>query len=242
VAAKGADIVVGIAVRDPAQTNHSPYSFANPSLLQVGINQPLNQPVLDHIDLIRGLVTGYKTPGAPDYAGEWPRNTNWLHADGTTADLSAVPAAAKNVSTAVVRTFNDNGWRSVKVEGSSYLVMTFRLSRVTASQYVRLRGSNLPPAVPYETDASGNPLADLYTNVTNGADRTMLRIPCTTPHSAASQFDGCPDHLATAAGAGNPIAGQKALSFDVAAWADLWFYSNPIYVEVASSTIVAGVK
>ena len=74
----GADIVVGVAVRDPAGTNYSPYTFANPSLLQVGINQPLNMPVLDHIDLIRGLVTGYKTPGAPDYAGEWPRNTNWL--------------------------------------------------------------------------------------------------------------------------------------------------------------------
>ncbi len=85
-----------IAVRDPAGTNYSPYTFANPSLLQVGINQPLNMPVLDHIDLIRGLVTGYKTPGAPDYAGEWPRNTNWLQADGTTADLSVVPAAAKN--------------------------------------------------------------------------------------------------------------------------------------------------
>jgi len=32
------------------------------------------------------------------------------------------------------------------------------------------------------------------------------------------------------------------VSFDVAAWADLWFYSNPIYVEVGGSTIVAGVQ
>ena len=85
----GADIVVAIAVRDPAGTNYSPYTFPNPSLAQVGINQPLNMPVLDHIDLIGGLVTGYKTPGAPDYAGEWPRNTDWLQADGTTADLVA---------------------------------------------------------------------------------------------------------------------------------------------------------
>jgi len=46
----------------------------------------------------------------------------------------------------------------------------------------------------------------------------------------------------SAAGPVNPIAGQKAVSFDVAAWADLWFYSNPIYVEVAGSTQVAGVK
>ena len=83
-------------MRDPAGTNYSPYTFPNPSLPQVGINQPINMPVLDHVDLIGGLVTGYKTPGAPDYAGEWPRNTDWLKADGTTADLSAVPDAAKN--------------------------------------------------------------------------------------------------------------------------------------------------
>jgi len=71
---------------------------------------------------------------------------------------------------------------------------------------------------------------------------TRLRIPCTTPHSATSQFDGCPDHLATASGATNPITGQKAVSFDVAAWSDLWFYSNPVYIEVAGSTPVAGVQ
>jgi hypothetical protein len=32
------------------------------------------------------------------------------------------------------------------------------------------------------------------------------------------------------------------VAFDVAAWSDLWFYSNPIYVEVSGSTLVAGVK
>jgi hypothetical protein len=62
----------------------------------------------------------------------------------------------------------------------------------------RLRGTNMPPAVPFETDASGNPLPDVYTNAN---DPTKLRIPCTTVHSASSQFDGCPDHLATATGA-----------------------------------------
>jgi hypothetical protein len=101
-----------------------------------------------------------------------------------------------------------------------------------------LRGTNLPPSVPYETDANGNPLADLYTNAN---DTTKLRIPCTIAHSAASQFDGCPDHLAVASGS-SPITGQKAVSYDVAAWADLWFYSNPIYVEVGGSYPVAGVN
>jgi len=240
----GANIVVGIAVRDPAGANFSPYTFANPSLLQVGITQPINLPVLDHIDLIRGLVTGYRTPGTPGYAGEWPRNTSWLHADGTTADLSAVPDAAKNLSAAILRTFNGNGasqWNAVTspFDGSRFLTMTFRVPAISASQYVRLRGTNMPPAVPFETDPNGNPLPDIFTNAT---DPTMLRIPCTTAHSATSQFDGCPDHLAIASGTGTPIDGQRAVSFDVAAWSDLWFYSNPIYIEVAGSTPVAGVK
>ena len=136
-------------------------------------------PVLDHIDLIGGLVTGYKTPGAPDYAGEWPRNLNWLRADGTTADLSVVPDAAKNVSAAIIKTFNGSGataWTTVTsfVDGSTFLAMTFRIPAVTASQYVRLRGTNLPAAVPFETDASGNPLADVYTNA---SDPTRLTHP-----------------------------------------------------------------
>jgi len=242
--ASGTDIVVGVTVRDPAGTNFSPYTFPNPSLLQVGINQPINTPVLDHIDVIGGLVTGYKTPGTAGYSGEWPRNTNWLKADGTTADLSVVPDAAKNVTAAILKTFNGSGasaWKAVTspTDGSTFLTMTFRIPAVAASQYIRLRGSNMPAAVPYETDANGNPLADV---VTNANDTTRLRIPCTTAHSASSQFDGCPDHLATATGATNPIAGQKAVSFDVAAWSDLWFYSNPVYIEVAGSTPVAGVK
>ncbi|HEX3762123.1 MAG TPA: PKD domain-containing protein [Kofleriaceae bacterium] len=237
----GADVIVGIAVRDPAGANFSPYTFANPSLLQVGITQPINMPVLDHVDLIGGMVTGLRTPGTAGYAGEWPRNTSWLRADGTTADLSVVPDAAKNVTTAVLHTFSGAGaspWTPVtsQFDTSTFLTMTFRIPAVAASQYVRLRGTNLPPAVPFETDADGNPLADLFTNAN---DQTMLRIPCTTAHSANSQFDGCPDHLAPATGT-SPIAGQRAVSFDVAAWTDLWFYSNPIYIEVTGAAPVAG--
>ena len=241
--ASGSDIVINVTLRDPDGANFSPYTFANPSLKQVNITQPINKPVLDHVDVIGGLVTGYKTPGTAGYSGEWPRNTNWLKADGTTADLSVVPDAAKNVSAAIVKTFNGVGasaWKAVTspIDGSTLLTMTFRVPALTASQYFRLRGTNLPAAVPFETDASGNPLADV---VTNANDATRLRIPCTTAHSASSQFDGCPDHLATATGATNPIVGQKAVSYDVAAWSDLWFYANPVYIEVAGSTPVAGV-
>ena len=242
----GADVVVAVVVRDPAGANNSPYTFPNPSLLQVGINQPLNKPVLDHIDLIGGLVTGYKTPGSAAYAGEWPRNLNWLRADGSTADLSVVPAAAKNTSAAVHKTFSGSGsgaWATVAsgVDNSPFLKMSYRISALQASQYLRLRGSNLPAAVPFETDANGNPLADIFTNAGN---TSMLKIPCTTvgnnvPPAAATYtgnaIDGCPLHLPV-------VAGQKMVAYDVAAWADLWFYSNPVYIEVAGKTLVAGIK
>ncbi len=243
----GAEIIVAVALRDPAGTNFAPYSFPNPSLLQVGINQPINQPVLDHVDLIRGMVTGLRSPGAADYAGEWPRNTDWLRSDGSTAGLTAVPAAAKNTTATVLRTFNSaglNSWKQVAspVDGTSFLTMSYRIPAVAASQYVRLRGSNLPPAVPYETDASGNPLSDLFTNAN---DPSKLMIPCTTsgtnvPDNGAvwtqdqGTIDGCPNHLAV-------VAGQKMVSYDVAAWADTWFYSNPIYIEVSGAARVAGV-
>jgi hypothetical protein len=243
----GTDVIVGIAVRDPDGANFSPYTFPNPSLLQSGITQPINKPVLDHVDLIGGLVSGYRKPTDANYAGEWPRNTAWLKADGTTTGLGSVPDAAKNTTTAVLKQFNGTSWGSVTsyVDGTKFLIMTYKIPAAAASQYVRLRGTNMPLAVPFETDANGNPMADVYTNAN---DKSRLRIPCTTPHSAASQFDGCPDHMAvattptTGTGEVNPIAGQKAVSFDVAAWSDLWFYANPIYIEVMSGTPVAGVK
>ena len=71
-----------------------------------------------------------------------------------------------------------------------------------------------------------------------------LRIPCkpTGTNVPANDvvytgvaIDGCPAHLPE-------INGQKYSAYDVAAWADLWFYSNPIFIEVKGSTLVAGVK
>jgi hypothetical protein len=157
-----------------------------------------------------------------------------LKADGTTYDLSVVPAAAKNTSAAVVKTWNSATWTSI---GSDMMKMTFRIPAVTTSRYVRLRGTNMPAGVPYETDANGNPLSDIYTNVGN---RAMLRIPCSVV--GTTEFNGCPSHLDLVKATAGPISGQKAVGYDVAAWADLSFYSNPIYVEVAGSTVVAGVQ
>jgi hypothetical protein len=229
----GAEIVVSIVVRDPEGSNYSPYTFANPSLQQIGVTQPLNMPLLDHIDLIRGMVSGYRSPGAADYAGAWPNS--WL----SNPDMATVPAAARNNTAAVVKSFSGSGpsaWVTVNsgVDNSPFHAMTYRLPAVAASQYLRLRGTNLPPAVPFETDASGNPMADVHTNA---SDTSKLRIPCTTVGTVLSgdAIDGCPAHLPT-------VGGVKFVAFDVAAWADLWFYSNPIYVQVTGSTTVAGVR
>ena len=131
--------------------------------------------------------------------------------------------------------------------------MTFRIPAVQASQYVRLRGTNLPPAVPFETDANGNPLADLWTNAaavrsanantTEFPANSLLRIPCNATGSNvpgvdtynSTGIDGCPNHMPV-------VNGQKMVAYDVAAWADLWVYSNPIYVQVKGSYTVDGVK
>ena len=223
----GGEVVVAVVVRDPEGTNYSPYTFPNPSLAQIGINRPINMPELDHIDLIRGMVSGYKTPGSADYSGQWPTNTNWLRADGTTAGLSAVPAGAKNTTAAILKTFSDGTSGTASIwnpafsgDGTKFLKMSYRLPAVAASQFLRLRGTNLPAAVPYETDASGNPLADLFTNA---ADLTKLMIPCTTvgtnvpangTASTSAAIDGCPNHL--------PVKnGVKYSAYDVAAWSDL---------------------
>ncbi|MEO8018254.1 MAG: hypothetical protein ABI769_10600 [Pseudomonadota bacterium] len=244
----GSEVVVAITVRDPSGTNYSPYTFSNPSLTQVGITQALNKPVLDHLDVIGGAVTGYKTPGASDYSGEWPRT--WI----SNPDMATVPEGAKNTSAHVVRTFSQGTWKT-SFGDKQYKTMVFRLRNVSNSQYLRLRGTNLPAAVPFETDADGNPLADLWTNatainptLTGGADGkpagANLRIPCTTvgtnvPATAVpytgTAIDGCPAHLPV-------VNGQKMVAYDVAAWSDLWFYSNPVFIEVKGSTRVAGVE
>jgi hypothetical protein len=236
----GADIVVAVAVRDPEGTNYSPYSFNNPSLAQIGTEQPLNKPVLDHVDVIRGMVTSQpKKPGDADYAGEWPRT--WL----TNPDLNTVPGAAKNTTAELYKTFNELTW-STDQGDHQFKMMVFRIPAVQNSQYVRLRGTNLPPGVPYETDANGSPLADVYTNAgDNNRAVAPLAIPCTAVGSnvpangdswpqSKGTIDGCPNHLPV-------VNNQKMVAYDVAAWSDLWFYSNPIFVEVQGSTVVAGV-
>ena len=211
VVAPGADVVVAIAVRDPQGKNFSPYSFPNPSLKQINITQPLDAPVLDHIDVIGGEVTGFVSPtDIAKYAG----------IEGT--------AAASNTSAGIKKMFNSTNWTATS---DGLRVMSYRIPAVKVSQYVRLRGTNLPASTPFETDASGNPLNDYVLLPYFDPSKTLAEQPGKVVCADAA----CPAHMRT-------IDGVKYSSYDVSAWADLWFYSNPVFIEVSGSVKVAGAK
>jgi hypothetical protein len=215
VARAGAEVWVTVAVRDPQGTNNSPYSFPNPSLKQIGVTQPLNAPVLDHVDVIGGNVTGYVDPAAASYKGTVVKNSN-----GSLTPVNNT-GGARNDSAAIRKVFNGSNWTA---GADGVRVMSYKVA-VTASQYFRLRGTNLPPATPNETDADGNPLLDFL--VSPSDQQVAGTVPCTDA--------ACPAHLRT-------VNGVKYSGFDVAAWSDLWFYSNPVFVQVIGSTTVAGAR
>ncbi len=71
--------------------------------------------------------------------------------------------------------------------------------------YVRARGSNIPAGTPNERDMYGNPLRDDMSD----------NISCDDP--------ACPPHIG------------GVLTADVEAWADIWFHTNPIFIEVVGT-------
>lgn len=220
VVSPGQDVVVMVVLRDPEGTNRSPYSIPNPSLAQVGINQPLNKPVLHHVDLIGAPVTGYIAPDSPLYAGPAP---------GGVGGVEDSPAA-RNPNTSVLATWNEQNWKALP---GGWRHMFFRISNVQDSQYLRLRGTNMPANVPFETDANGNPLMDnVVDNITIFPN---VFEPACADAAVAPTILNCLTHLPAQ-------NGGRRLNNDVEAYTDLWFYSNPIYVEVKGGVKVAGVK
>jgi hypothetical protein len=216
----GQDVVVMVVLRDPEGPNRAPYTIPNPSLLQIGINQPLNQPVLHHVDLIGAPVTGYVPPESPLYAGAAP---------GGRQGQEDSPNAT-NPNTAVLATWNEQNWKSLP---GGWKRMFFRISNVQDSQYLRLRGTNIPAGTPNETDADGNPLLDsLADNIT--IFPTEFEPACADP-AVAPTILNCLTHLPAQ-------NGGRRLNNDVEAFTDLWFYSNPVYIEVKGGVKVAGVK
>ncbi len=169
----GEEIKIAIRLRDPEEKNFCPYSFDNPSLTQVGISQSLNKPVLDHVDLISGQVTGIQPPDGSGYSDP------------------------ENPTAGILKRFD----RPDKTDEDGYITFTYTYTaEKSQNRYFRLRGTNLPPGTPNETDDNGNPLVDTL----------AAKIPCPE----------CPEHVG------------KFVNYDVEAWADLWFMSNPVFIMV----------
>ncbi|MCG5234864.1 hypothetical protein [Xanthobacter oligotrophicus] len=132
VVPRGRSVKLTLEVNLPTTKNNSPYSFNNPSLAQIGIQEPLNRPTLRQVQFIKGNVTGVI---AAD-------NANYTNATNSTAGIYA--------------SFGPNNWT---VNGQKR-TMVVTISNVQNNMYVRTLGSNLPPSTPAETDAKGNPLND----------------------------------------------------------------------------------
>ncbi len=182
----GRMVAIKIRVHDPDGANNCPFSFDNPSLAQINVFQPLNRPVLDHIDLIRGEVTGKISPDSPNYNSE------------------------SNPATEVVATFERRG--GADKNGYMTYVYNFK-AEAGKNYYFRLRGTNLPANVPFETDELGNPVADSLANDNLYASMDPAMLEAQLPA----------DYV---------ISTNSKLDEVVEAYADLWFYSNPIFVEV----------
>lgn len=129
----GERVTVRLRVRDPKGENRSPYQFNNPSLLQIGIERPINKPKLEHVDLIQGEITGPVPPHLKD-GGVNPEYFEPLAPD----------------TTRIVDTWE--GRKTRRRMGYSFVAKT--------DSYVRARGTNIPAGTPNERDMYGNPLPD----------------------------------------------------------------------------------
>jgi hypothetical protein len=182
----GDQVQIKIKVHDPAGTNFCPFDMDNPSLAQIGISQPLSMPVLDHIDLIAADITG---------------NVPMTNTDD-------VVATDYGTNAEVVARFSRHGGR----DKNGYMTYVMNI-KPKKSTFIRLRGTNLPANVPFETDEAGNPLADSL------ASDNIYSI---------MDAGGLEDKLFDDVN----IATNSRLDEVAEAYADLWFYSNPIFIEV----------
>jgi hypothetical protein len=170
---KGDIVTVNLLVRDPNGKNLSPYTFNNPVLKQIGVEQPVNEPELAHIELIQGEVSGLIPATDPEYFN---------------------PLAPE--TTEIVKQVTGKQLRGGEIKKVKYRF------RANTDSYIRARGSNLPPSTPNARDKDGNPLADSLKD----------NVACDDPL--------CPPHV------------EGIVDYDLEAWSDVWFHSNPIFIEV----------
>jgi hypothetical protein len=107
-----------------------------------------------------------------------------------------------NASTKVVKTFTKEDWKVA----NGWMTMSFKV-KAANDMYFRLRGTNLAAGSTNQTDAQGNPLID-----------ELDYVDYPNPKTGGVKADGSPDL----------IHGNTPEN----CWADLWFYSNPVRVDV----------
>jgi len=130
----GERVTVTIRFKSPALNNYQkPVDSGTPGNMK---------PVVDHVDLIVGDVTGKALSGTPAYG------------------------VATNASTRVLRRLTAADW---KVDADGYYSVSVQVE-VKKNQYFRLRGTNLGADVAGLT-AGGEPLADQQTAGTDNAAR-----------------------------------------------------------------------
>jgi UDP-2,3-diacylglucosamine pyrophosphatase LpxH len=132
VISKGQSVKITIKVRDPQGNNFNTYS-------------PYSNPVLNHIDIIKGKVTGKIDPVSPNYNVQ------------TVATISVIARFDAAGGVTDTKSIVSKQWKSL---GNGWVEMSLIVPNVTDSVYFRLRGSNLGLNVTNETDADGNPMAD----------------------------------------------------------------------------------
>jgi hypothetical protein len=110
----------------------------NPVTLTIAFKSPLmnnsgDAVAVDHLDLIAGEVKGKAEPGTTEYGKD------------------------TNDTTKVIKRFVTKGKKPGK---DGWVSLSFTLKSAQKDMYFRLRGTNLCPGVPNETDDQGNPLMD----------------------------------------------------------------------------------
>ncbi len=139
VIAKGKSVKITIKARDPQAANYNTYSS-------------YTNPVLNHIDIIKGKVTGKIDPASPKYSEQTVSTTSVI----ARFDAAGGVSDTKNITS--------QKWKSL---GNGWVEMSMIISNITDSVYFRLRGTNQGLNVTNETDAEGNPLADALMGTNN---------------------------------------------------------------------------
>jgi len=144
---KGKSVKITIKARDPQGVNNNTYSS-------------YTNPVLDHIDIIKGKVTGIVDPTNPNYTVTDVATTSVI------ARFDAVSGATDT------KGIVSQKWKSL---GNGWVEMSLIVPNVTDSVYFRLRGSNQGLNITNETDADGNPLTDALME-TNNAEKAFADL------------------------------------------------------------------